>query len=493
MFAVWAEYEAKLIAERTHDGRRKRILGIGGRADKKPRLQGPPLYGYREVDGVPFEDEKEGPVARFMLRKALELTDNTSGKIAKAMNAEGYRTRHNKPWRDTTVSKLLRRAHCYGGVYKHRHGIEAAMKAHEEAVQIMGADAPALDLGAIETIEVEAYPPMITRDEANLILARSEKNRAERRGRPPKEYLLSTFLWCDVCGSRWCARRGLYYCRCVEAGRPRCGAIGSVAQHRIEPAVLDGMRDYLRRPEVHYALAMQDYNASNGPSSVSKEQIEKQVREALREQAHYDAQAIAFDVTDKQRALARAKSHELELKLAELKAELRRLSTLAPLPSEAGIVAAFGQMLDLLDQMATFQEKRRFIELTVGRIQTDGIQVKVTGTLDVDAVANAGSNGGCTKSIRHQAAGFRIDEARGWADDRIGRNSHAGVDTARADPRNVAVHVAGAVERQGSRFEERPVQLRLRDVRDAQWQSGIRRQERGERDRGGLGAGTGTA
>ena len=45
IFAAFAEYEVKIIAERTHDGRRKRILGIGGKKDGKPRLQGPPLYG----------------------------------------------------------------------------------------------------------------------------------------------------------------------------------------------------------------------------------------------------------------------------------------------------------------------------------------------------------------------------------------------------------------------------------------------------------------
>lgn len=93
IFAAFAEYEVKIIAERTQDGRRKRILGIGGKKDGKPRLQGPPLYGYCLKDGIPFVDQNEGPVALFFLRRALESSDNTARKIANSLNEAGHRTR----------------------------------------------------------------------------------------------------------------------------------------------------------------------------------------------------------------------------------------------------------------------------------------------------------------------------------------------------------------------------------------------------------------
>ena len=401
MFAVWAEYEAKLIRERTHDGRKKRILGIGGNKDNKPRLQGPPLYGYHLEDGVPVEDQKEGPGARFMLARALE--GDTSPQIAKALNKAGYRTRKGLPWRDTTVSKNLRKAYSYAGVYRHRHGIKAASKAYRETVELMGSDAPAFDLSAIETIETEAYPAMITREEANLILARAQKNR-ERRGRPTCQFALTGKLWCDVCGCRWYAHRGLYYCGCTQLGKPRCRARASVAQGRMEDAVLGGMRDYLKQPQVHYALAVADYNASRGSSMRNRADIEKQARALAREQAHYDEQATAYGLSPRQREIAKKKSHELELRIAEVNAELRQLSV-TPLPSEAGIVAAFGQMLAILDRVVTFEETREFVEATIGRILTDGRQVKVSGMFDVEAIANKGSGSGIY-SIRHLDAGL---------------------------------------------------------------------------------------
>jgi DNA invertase Pin-like site-specific DNA recombinase len=402
MFSVWAEYEAKLIKERTSDGRRKRILGIGGKADRKPRVQGPPLYGYRLRDGVPVEDEKEGPVARLFLDMAL--AGHTTPQIAKALNEAGHRTRNGKLWRDTTVAKNLRKARVYAGVYQHRHGIKAATKAYEEAVKLMGPDAPPLDLSAIETIETDAYPALITREQANLILAKVERNRVEGRGRPTAEFVLAGKLWCDVCGCRWYAHRGLYYCGCMQLGKPRCRALGSVAQGRMEDAVLDGMRAYLKRPDVHYALALEDYNGSRGSSMRGRAEVEKQLREAAREQAHYDEQATAYGLSPRQREIARKKSEQLELRIAELNAELRQLSVL-PLPSEPAIAAAFGQTLALLEAMATFAEKRRFIELTMGRILTDGRSVKVTGTLDVEVAQNTGSKGGIY-SIQHLDTGL---------------------------------------------------------------------------------------
>lgn len=405
MFAAFAEYEVKIIAERTHDGLRKRILGIGGKEDNRPRIQGPPLYGYCLKDGFPVEDEKEGPVARFFLSRAL--ASDTSSQIAKALNEAGHRTRSGKLWRDTTVSKNLRKAYTYAGVYRHRHGIEAATKAYQEAVKLMGSDAPALDLSAIETIETEAYPAMITREEANLILGRVEQNR-KRRGQPTRQYVLSHYLWCAVCGERWYCRAGLYYCGCTQLGKPRCRARASVAQDRMDSAVLNGMRNYLKQPEVHYALALQDYNASRGSEARSKADIEKEVRGLVKEQAHYDKEAMAFRNSPRQREIARKESQQVELRIAELNAELRQLSII-PLPCESGIVAAFGQILELLDEIATFEEKRKFVEATIQRVLTDGRQVRVTGTLDVQAVANKWTKP-LTYSIRHLDTGLNMSE-----------------------------------------------------------------------------------
>jgi DNA invertase Pin-like site-specific DNA recombinase len=393
IFCAFAEYEVEIIRERTHDGMRKRILGIGGNKDGKPRLQGPPLFGYRFKDGLPVVDEKEGPVAVFMLRRALASTDNTSHQIAHALNEAGHRTRMGKLWRPTGVAKLLRRADSYAaGTYRHRHGIEAAVRAHKEAIELMGSEAPPLDCSMIETIETAPYPPLIAHEEASLILARVAKNREERRGRPSRHYVLVSYIWCEVCGCRWYAKRGFYCCGCVQLGKPRCKARGYVAQERLEHAVLDGMRSYLKQPEVHYALAWQDYNANRGSSAQSRDQIEKQVKELSKQQVHYDEQATEYDLSPRQRDIARKKSKQLELKLAEVNAELRQLSVIS-LPSRSGIAMAFTQTLDLLDQMKTFQEKRRFVELTVQRILTDGHQVKVTGALDVRAIENKGLKG----------------------------------------------------------------------------------------------------
>lgn len=393
VFAAFAEYECKIIAERTHDGRKKRILGIGGKRDNKPRVQGMAQYGYRLDDGVPVEDEKEGPAARLMLRLALDGV--TCAKIAIALNKAGRRTRDDRPFTDTWVASHLREAHTYAGTYRHKHGIEAAKKAYREALEFMGPEnAPPLDWSSIEVIETEAYPAMITHDEASLILARVEKNRIARRGRPPAEFALAHYIWCAECNTRWYAAKGRYYCGCAQLGKPLCNAIASAPKVHLEAAFFDGMLSYLRRPEAHYSLALADYNANHTPSTRSRDGIEKEVRELVKKQAHYDEQATEYDLTNNQRRGAKQKSHALEMQIAELRAEQRRLSVLKMPPSQAAITAAFAETLTLLGQMATFEEKRRFVELTVGRIETDGRQVNVTGTFDVAALANTAGNEG---------------------------------------------------------------------------------------------------
>ena len=163
IFAAFAEYECKIIAERTHDGRKKRILGIGGNRTASRACKGRRSTDTTRRTAYRSRMRRRAPVRAFFLRGALEGIHG----LPKSRGAERGRAPHTPaPWRDTTVSKNLRRAHNYAGVYRHRHGIEAATKAHREAVKLMGSDAPALDLSMVETIETEAYPPLITREEA---------------------------------------------------------------------------------------------------------------------------------------------------------------------------------------------------------------------------------------------------------------------------------------------------------------------------------------
>ena len=56
---------------------------------------------------------------------------------------------------------------------------------------------------------------------------------------PSINYALTHYVWCDVCGSRWYAHRGLHQSRLHATGKalPRAG---SVAQGRMDSAALDG-------------------------------------------------------------------------------------------------------------------------------------------------------------------------------------------------------------------------------------------------------------
>ena len=194
-----------------------------------------------------------------------------------------------------------------------------------------------------------------------------------------------------------------------EAALPRAGSC------RAGPHGFRGARRDARLPEAAGGAVRPraaGYTASRGDAFHSRDDIEKQVKKLGKEQAHYDEQATAFGLTPRQREIARKKSEKLEMEMAQLNADLRKMSVI-PLPSKPGMVAAFAATLAILDRMKTFAEKREFIEATVERITTNGHQVNVTGAFDIAAIENKGGKGGIY-SIRNLNARLRYQNVRGF-------------------------------------------------------------------------------
>jgi hypothetical protein len=67
--------------------------------------------------------------------------------------------------------------------------------------------------------------------------------------------------------------------------------------------------------------------------------------------------------------------------------ELREQSVTV-LPSRSAIVSAFGELLQELDHLETFEDRREFLESTVSRIETDGETVTINGTITTQGGAH---------------------------------------------------------------------------------------------------------
>lgn len=383
MFSAYSEFEGQIILERTGNGRLRRV-----QSERKLHSGGSVRYGYKYDNGAPLIHEPEAKIARIILEMGSK--GDTAYSIFQYLNRSGYRTRKGKLWLRETVSHILAKADCYAGIATYRHGIEAAKREHAERVAIMGEDAPPIDLSSVISIENDIYPPLITPETARQIMAVLAFNKKAKIGRPSRKYLLRGLLWCLVCGQRWITRPGgsklkqpCYRCGNLDRTgtfRKLCTARQMTCEH-LEAIVLDAMKDYLRRPEVAYAMAIEDYESQYGVAAKKRRsESEKHIAEIQHEQAYLDRQVLRSNLPKRTRDLAEKRLHELEIEELNIKAELRQ-TRLSIVPSKEAIIGSFRQLLQELDHLETFEDKREFLEATVSRIETDGHTVKIIGKI----------------------------------------------------------------------------------------------------------------
>lgn len=390
VFSAFAEFEGQVILERTGNGRLARVRG-NAKEGKKPRLHsgGSVLYGYRYENGLPVIDEQESKIVLLILKMVAE-EEQTAYKIFQWLNRNGYRTRKGMLWQRGGITQILGKAHRYAGTYIYRHGIEAAKREHTERIALLGDNAPPLDLSNVITVRTEDfYPPIISKEYADRIAAVLTKNKLAKQGRPSRKYLLAKMVWCLVpgCKHRWHPRptrkSGAWACGHVnrhDTFQKLCSS-RQVSCDRLDRTVIDGMREYLRQPKVARAMALQEYEATQGPEAQErKREFEERLKSITREQSHLDAQILNYNLPQRTRELAERRLKEVEIEMLEIRGELRQASV-SVLPSEEGIIAAFTELLNELDHLETFDEKREFLECTVSRIETDGENVVIKGEI----------------------------------------------------------------------------------------------------------------
>ena len=98
LLGVFAQWEREEIAERVN-------ASVITRAKLGKSINGSAPYGYQWKDRKLIPHPEEAPIRR----KAYELflEHRRKGKVAKLMNAAGYRTRGGVIWRDTQLYRTL--------------------------------------------------------------------------------------------------------------------------------------------------------------------------------------------------------------------------------------------------------------------------------------------------------------------------------------------------------------------------------------------------
>jgi DNA invertase Pin-like site-specific DNA recombinase len=405
-FASFAELEGKLILERTAGGRLSRFC-----EDKLFNGGASIPYGYAYVTaeiakkhpgaaiGKVIIYEPEAKIVRLIFR--MYLDGKTTYQIMNHLNRKGIRTRRGRAWWRETVGAVLQKADRYAGVYTVRLGMAAAKREYAERVKLMGDEnAEPLDLSGVTEARLD-LPAIIDEETARRAKALLTRNKATGAGRPSQHFPLSKLVYCAACGGRWyfqskgVGRKRRAHCwrrayRGLGAGI-RCDSSGMSAD-RLEDAVLDAVKDYLRQPEVAHAAAMQAYRKEHGADAQEVRANSEANLAGLREEQEHFSAILLNPAMKKLHARASTRFSELEIQIQDMERELRR-APVSVIYSEASIVAAFGAKLGVLDKIRTVDDKREFFQSTVQRVDMTEEEAVITGAIAIPQTAAANGRG----------------------------------------------------------------------------------------------------
>lgn len=191
LLAVFAQWEREEIVERVN-------ASVAIRAKMGKPINGHAPYGYRWVDKKLVVHPDEAPIRR----KAYELflSHRRKGTVAKLLNASGFRTREDKPWRDVQITRILVETSAKGIYYFNRVKKNGDWRYSEKPESEWG------------KVPCEPIIPEPLWNEVNQIIESQLKvNRFP--GKLPS-HTFSNLAWCS-CGGKMYVRTGTpkYLCR----------------------------------------------------------------------------------------------------------------------------------------------------------------------------------------------------------------------------------------------------------------------------------------
>ncbi|MBA3701884.1 MAG: recombinase family protein [Rubrobacteraceae bacterium] len=380
-----AEYERTLIAERMRRGRLAKLRA----GQLLPWMRVP--FGYRtdperprDPAGLRVEDY-EAAIVRQMFAWYLEQ-GATLGGVARRLVEAGVLTPTGKiSWSRSTIRGILKNPAYVGNAYGHCTYLVPA-KARRSPLEPVGAGLSAKRRPQEEWIPV-SVPKIVERETFDLVQEKLSQNRKfAPRNNKSHRYLLRALVSCGACGQGSNARtssdgRSYYVCRGHAEIVPeqRCRARHAPGA-RLEELVWEDLCEVLTHPEhVEYAL-----QRAHGGEWLPQE---------LKARLENVGKAIAHTERQKGRLLEaylggvlelvefERKRKELEGRTDALLAQERQLDASARERTELARIAdsieRFCEQVRAGLANATFEQKRRLVELLIDRVIVSDEEVEI--------------------------------------------------------------------------------------------------------------------
>jgi site-specific DNA recombinase len=347
LLGVFAQWEREETAERV-------AASVLTRAKMGKPINGRAPFGYHWVDRSLVPQPDEAPVRR----KAYELflAHRRKGTVAKLLNAEGYRTREGKPWRDTQVARILVDTSARGVYYFNR------TKKHGDWKNV---EKPESEWGKVPCEPI--VEPSLW-DQVNQIV--EEQLKGWKRPGPPPVQVFGNLAHCG-CGHKLYVRKGTakYICR-------KCH--NKIPVEDLEGIFHDELKAFFGSPEkiaAHLGDAKRNLSAKEEALAAHEREIAKVREEISRMQKLYVDGHITGQGFGEFYRPAEERLNQLVAALPKLQAEVDVLRV-NDLSGDA-VLAEARTLYDAWPKM-TKDEKRRIAESLVEKIVVGEGEIDIT-------------------------------------------------------------------------------------------------------------------
>ena len=380
-----AEYERTLIAERMRRGRLAKLRS----GQLLPWLRVP--YGYRtdperprDPAGLRVEDY-EATIVRQMFAWYLEQ-GATLGGVARRLVAAGVLTPTGKvSWSRSTIRGILKNPAYIGNAYGHCTYLAPA-KSRRSPLAPVGAGLTAKRRPEEEWIGVPV-PEIVERETFDLVQQKLSHNRKfASRNNKSHQYLLRALVSCGACGRGSNARtswdgRSYYVCRGHQeiVEEQRCRARHAPGT-RLDELVWEDLCEVLTRPE-HVAHALQRAHGGEWLPQELKARLANvgkalaqtgRQRERLLEA--YLGGVLELGEFERKRKELEGRTDALLVQERQLQASARERTELAGI---ADSIERFCKQVRAGLADATFEQKRRLVELLIDRVIVTDEEVEI--------------------------------------------------------------------------------------------------------------------